>query len=115
MPANAAAILRLHQAAEANPEFTFDQILSTVGDFCLWEALALVALPFCDRCSLAEKRRRIRGRHVGMAVRLAPPHENQAPPMVGDCYDMTLSRRTAACSEYEPSAAKHNGTNILNT
>ncbi len=75
---------------KANPEFTFDQILSTVGGFLFVGGLALVAFTLLRSLFVGRK---APANPWGAATLewqcdSPPPHENQAPPpMVGDCYD----------------------------
>jgi cytochrome c oxidase subunit I len=75
---------------KANPEFTFYQILSTVGGFVFVGGLVLVAFTLLRSLFVGKK---APANPWGAATLewqcdSPPPHENPAPPpMVGDCYD----------------------------
>jgi cytochrome c oxidase subunit 1 len=75
---------------KANPEFTFYQILSTVGGYLFVGGLLLVAFTLL-RSLFAGRRAPANpwdAATLEWRCESPPPHENPAaPPVVGDCYD----------------------------
>jgi cytochrome c oxidase subunit 1 len=76
----------------AHPEFTFYQIISTIGGYLLVSGLILVAVTLFRSLFVGPKA----PANPWDAATLEwqcdspPPHENPPPPrVVGDCYDLT--------------------------
>lgn len=74
---------------EAHPEFTFYQIISTIGGYLFVGGLVLVAITLLRSLAVGKKAPANPWGAVTLEWQCSspPPHENVAATMVGDCYN----------------------------